>query len=137
MQVFGFAPAELAATQEQIGATFEISDKLRNRRTALLTNAYAATESGDDQAVSEAYDAIDKFNATNPDLMISPKSLRASFRERRRRAMEAVNGIYLPRYRSHSTLAREQPSAIRLLLATLSTALSACLSSRLQKFPIP
>jgi hypothetical protein len=97
MQVFGFAPAELAATQEQIGATFEISDKLRNRRTALLTNAYAATESGDDQAVSEAYDAIDKFNATNPDLMISPKSLRASFRERRRRAMEAVNGIYLPR----------------------------------------
>jgi hypothetical protein len=97
MQVFGFAPAELAATQEQIGATFEISDKLRNRRTALLTNVYTATEAGDAQAMIEAYEAINKFNAANPFYMIDPKSLRASFRERRRRALEAVNGIYLPR----------------------------------------
>jgi hypothetical protein len=97
MQIFGFAPAELAATQEQIGATFQISDKLRNRRTALLTNVYAATEAGDGQAMIEAYEAIDKFNAANPSYIINPKSLRASFRERRRRALEAVNGIYLPR----------------------------------------
>ncbi len=97
MQIFGFAPAELAATQEQIGATFEISGKLRDRRTALMTNVYTATESGDAQAMLDAYEAIDKFNAANPSYMVNPKSLRASFRERRRRALEAVNGIYLPR----------------------------------------
>lgn len=97
MQILGFAPAELAATQEQIGATFQISDKLRNRRTALLTNVYAATEAGDAEAMIQAYEAIDKFNAANPSYSINPKSLRASFRERRRRALEAVNGIYLPR----------------------------------------
>jgi len=51
----------------------------------------------DDQAMSEAYNAIDKFNAANPSYAINAASLRASFRERRRRAMEAVNGIYLPR----------------------------------------
>lgn len=97
MQIFGFAPAEIAATQEKIGATFTISDKLRNRRTALMTNVYTALEAGDNQAMSEAYDAIDKFNEANPSYAINPASLRASFRERRRRAMEAVNGIYLPR----------------------------------------
>jgi hypothetical protein len=97
MQIFGFAPAEIAATQERIGATFTISDKLRNRRTALMTNVYTALEAGDNQAMSEAYDAIDKFNEANPSYAINPASLRASFRERRRRVMEAVNGIYLPR----------------------------------------
>lgn len=97
MQVFGFAPAELAATQAQIGAKFAISDKLRSRRTALLTNLYTAMAAGDDQATQEAFEAIDKFNATNPMIGINPKSIQASFRERNRRAMEAINGIYLPR----------------------------------------
>jgi len=97
MQVFGFAPAELAATQEQIGATFTISDKLRSRRTALLTNLYTATEVGDSQALTEAYEAINKFNEANPSYAINPSSIQASFRERRRRAIEAVNGVYLPR----------------------------------------
>jgi trehalose-6-phosphatase len=97
MQVFGFAPAELAATQEQIGAKFAISDKLRSRRTALLTNLYTAMTAGDDQATQEAFEAIDKFNSANPMIGINPRSIQASFRERNRRAMEAINGIYLPR----------------------------------------
>lgn len=97
MQVFGFAPAELAATQEQIGAKFAISDKLRSRRTALLTNLYTAMTAGDDQATQEAFEAIDKFNAANPMIGINPRSIQASFRERNRRAMESINGIYLPR----------------------------------------
>ena len=96
MQVFGFAPAELAATREQIGAKFAISDKLRSRRTALLTNLYTAMTAGDEQATQEAFEAIDKFNIANPMIGINPKSIRASFRERSRRAVEAVNGIYLP-----------------------------------------
>ena len=52
---------------------------------------------GDEQATQEAFEAIDKFNATNPMIGINPKSIRASFRERSRRAIEAVNGVYLPR----------------------------------------
>ena len=97
MQVFGFAPAELAATQEQIGAKFAISDKLRSRRTALLTNLYTAMTAGDDQATQEAFEAIDKFNSANPMIGINPRSIQASFRERNRRAIESINGIYLPR----------------------------------------
>lgn len=97
MQVFGFAPAELASAQEQITATFAISDKLRKRRTALLTNLYSAVTAGDGDAVMEVEEAIDKFNIANPLYMINSKATRASFRERQRRSQEAVNGIYLPR----------------------------------------
>ncbi len=97
MQVFGFAPSELAATQEQIGAKFAISDKLRSRRTALLTNLYTAMSTGDAEATQKAFEDIDKFNTANPMIGINPKSIQASFRERNRRSMEAINGIYLPR----------------------------------------
>lgn len=97
MQVFGFAPSELAAAQEQITATFAISDKLRQRRTALLSNLFSAITAGEGDAVMEAEQAIDKFNIANPLYMINPKAMRASFRERQRRSEEAVNGIYLPR----------------------------------------
>jgi len=97
MQIFGFAPAELAATQEQIGAKFAISDKLRSRRTALLTNLYTAMTAGDSDAMQKAFEDITKFNATNPMIGINPKSIQASFRERNRRAIETINGIYLPR----------------------------------------
>lgn len=96
MQIFGFAPAELAATQEQIGAKFAISDKLRNRRTALLTNLYTAITTGDSQATDEAFEAINNFNAANPMISIDSRSITASFRERSRRAGESINGIYLP-----------------------------------------
>ena len=96
MQVFGFAPAELAATQEQIGTKFAISDKLRNRRTALLTNLYTAITTGDSQATDEAFEAINKFNAANPMIGIDSRSITASFRERSRRAGESINGVYLP-----------------------------------------
>lgn len=97
MQIFGFAPADLAATQEQISTRYTMSDKLRNRRTALLTNLYAAITTGDDVATQDAFAAIDKFNAANPMLAINPQSVRTSFRERSRRAAESINGIYLPR----------------------------------------
>jgi hypothetical protein len=97
MQVFGFAPAELAATQEQVSTRYTISDKLRNRRTALMENLYTAITTGDDDATQKAFAAIDKFNAANPMFGINPRSLRTSFRERNRRAVESINGVYLPR----------------------------------------
>jgi hypothetical protein len=96
MQVFGFAPAELAATQERISATFVISDKLRNRRVALLSNLYSAITAGDSEAVTDAFKSIDKFNMANPTYRIDSRSVMASFRERQRRGMEAVDGLYLP-----------------------------------------
>lgn len=97
MQVFGFAPAELAAAQEQITATFAISDKLRQRRTALMFNLYTAIAAGDSEALVDAFTAVDKFNIANPLFRIDGRNMAASFRERQRRSMESVNGIYLPR----------------------------------------
>lgn len=97
MQVFGFAPAELAAAQEQITATFAISDKLRQRRTALMSNLYTAIAAGDSEALVDAFTAVDKFNIANPLFRIDGRNMAASFRERQRRSAESVNGIYLPR----------------------------------------
>lgn len=96
MQVFGFAPSELAETQQRISAKFEISDKLNNRRAALLTNLYSAMVTGNSEDVMEAFKAIDKFNMANPFIRIDSKSVLSSFKERQRRAMESVDGLYLP-----------------------------------------
>jgi hypothetical protein len=96
MQVLGFAPADLALEQAQVGALYQISDKIRNRRTALLTKYYTAMKAGDAAAIDEAMASVIKFNDVNPEYMILPSTIRASFRERMRRDIEAINGVYLP-----------------------------------------
>jgi hypothetical protein len=96
MQVLGFAPADLAVIQGQRGATYEISDKIVNRRASLLTNMYAAMKADNPEAFEDAADAILKFNEANPTYRITSDSIRRSFRERERRAKEAINAIYQP-----------------------------------------
>ena len=96
MQVLGFAPADLALEQAQVGALYQVSDKIRNRRTAILTKYYTAMKAGDATALDEAMASVTKFNDANPEYMILPSTIRASFRERMRRDIEAINGVYLP-----------------------------------------
>jgi hypothetical protein len=97
MQVFGFAPADLAEQYAETGARIEISNKIRNRRSALLTQYYTALTTGDQEAQQEVIESIQKYNQANPMYPITFDTLRSSLRERQRRATEAVNGIYLPR----------------------------------------
>jgi len=97
MQILGFAPADLAVAQSQRGATYEIGEKLKNRRVALLTNLYAARKAGNAEAVEKAMDDIRSFNEANPAYRIKGSTLRKSYEERERRAQQAVGGVFQPR----------------------------------------
>ena len=97
MQILGFAPADLAVAQSQRGATYQIGEKLKNRRVALLTNLYAARKAGNAEAVEKAMDDIRSFNDANPAYRIKGSTLRKSYDERERRAQQAVGGVFQPR----------------------------------------
>jgi hypothetical protein len=97
MQILGFAPADLAVAQSQRGATYQIGEKLKNRRVALLTNLYAARKAGNAEAVEKAMDDIRSFNDANPAYRIKGSTLRKSYEERERRAQQAVGGVFQPR----------------------------------------
>jgi hypothetical protein len=97
MQILGFAPADLATAQAQRGATYEISEKLKNRRVSLLTNLYTARKAGNSEAIEQAMEDIRAFNDANPSYRIKGDTIRKSFSERERRAREAVGGVFQPR----------------------------------------
>jgi hypothetical protein len=97
MQILGFAPADLAVAQAQRGATYQIGEKLKNRRVSLLTNLYAARKAGNAEAVEKAMDDIRSFNEANPAYRIKGDTIRKSYGERERRAREAIGGVYQPR----------------------------------------
>lgn len=95
MQILGFAPADLATTQARVGAEYEISQKLRRRRTALYTQLYAAVSAGNGDAVREAYADIASFNRANPAIAIDFDGIQQSFTQRDRRNAESIDGLYL------------------------------------------
>ena len=97
MQVLGFAPADLAVAQAQRGATYQVSEKLKNRRVALLTNLYAARKADNTEAMEKAFEDIRKFNEANPSYRITGDTISKSYKERERRAREAIMGVYQPR----------------------------------------
>jgi len=103
MQVLGFAPADLAVAQAQRGATYQVSEKLKNRRTSLLTNLYAARKADNPEAMEKALEDIRSFNGSNPSYAITSDSITKSFNERERRAREAIMGIYQPRNLRYAT----------------------------------
>lgn len=97
MQVLGFAPADLATAQAQRGATYQVSEKLKNRRVALLTNLYAARKAGNAEGMEKALEDIQAFNEANPSYRITGDTITKSYNERERRAREALMGVYQPR----------------------------------------
>jgi hypothetical protein len=109
MQIFGFAPADLATTQARTGAEYQTSQKLRQRRTALLTQLYAGVSSGNGDAVDEAFNSIAAFNDANPDIMIDFDTIERSFRERDRRAAESIDGLYLEQNLRQATIPYVSP----------------------------
>lgn len=97
MQVLGFAPADLATAQAQRGATYQVSEKLKNRRVALLTNLYAARKAGNSEGMEKALNDIRSFNEANPSYRITGDTINKSYSERERRAREAIGGVYQPK----------------------------------------
>ena len=104
MQVFGFAPADLATTQARVGAEFEISKKLRQRRTALYTQLYAAVSAGNSDAVRDVYNSIAAYNKANPAIAIDFEGIERSFTQRDRRNAESIDGLYLEKNFRQATI---------------------------------
>lgn len=109
MQIFGFAPADLVTTQARVGAEYQTSQKLRQRRTALLTQLYAAVSANNGDAVRDAYKSIADFNRANPAIMIEFDTIERSFRERDRRNAESIDGLYLEKNLRQATIPYVSP----------------------------
>lgn len=109
MQIFGFAPADLVTTQARVGAEYQTSQKLRQRRTALLTQLYAAVSANNGDAVRDAYKSIADFNRANPAIMIKFDTIERSFKERDRRNAESIDGLYLEKNLRQATIPYVSP----------------------------
>jgi hypothetical protein len=97
MQVWGFNPAELSEAQADSGAMKRAEQSIRDRRSALLDKLDGARVNGDSDGVSDTMKAIQKFNGKNPEIAITAKTMASSFKSRRRREAESVNGVFLDR----------------------------------------
>jgi hypothetical protein len=95
MQVWGFNPAELSEAQARAGAMKRAEQGIRDRRSALLDKLDAARMNGDSSGVSDTMQAIQRFNSKNPEINISAKTMASSFKSRRRREAESVDGVFL------------------------------------------
>ena len=63
----------------------------------MLTKFYSARKADNPEAMEDALESIRAFNQANPSLGITGDTLVRSFRERERRAAEAIGGVRQPR----------------------------------------
>ena len=100
MQVLGFNPAELAESRARTGAMKTAEKKILARRAALFDKLDLARVNSDFEGVQDVMDEIMTFNQKNPAVAITSEGIATSFRERRRRERESVEGVSLsPRLR--------------------------------------
>lgn len=100
MQVLGFNPAELAESRARTGAMKTAEKKILARRAALFDKLDLARVNGDFDGAQDVMSEIMAFNQKNPAVAITSQGIATSFRERRRRERESVEGVSLsPRLR--------------------------------------
>lgn len=95
MQVLGFNPVELAEARARAGAMKSADKKLETRRKAIFDQIDMARVNGDIEGLQEARAAARRFSMKNPDRRITPANIQASYRERRRKERESVDGVSL------------------------------------------
>jgi hypothetical protein len=97
LQLQGFTPAQVAAQYDENAALKNYEQAILQRRQHLL-DAYAlATRLGDTEALGSLREKIAGFNAKQPEVAITGKTLRRSIRDRARYSQRAENGIMLNR----------------------------------------
>jgi hypothetical protein len=100
MQLLGFNPAELAESRARTGAMKTAEKKILARRASLYDKLDMARVNGDFDGVQEVMQEIMEFNQKHPTLKIDGNGIASSYRERRRRERESVEGVSLsPRLR--------------------------------------
>lgn len=68
---------------------------LQARRSQLLEQFSRAKMNDDEEALSEVWDEIEKFNAKNPSCRITKPNAMQSYRNRMRRINDSESGVYI------------------------------------------
>jgi hypothetical protein len=93
MQAIGFAPADLSSVYEKTSARKGYEREVLQRHAKLLNLYDMAKTSGDYELMGEVQEKINDFNVAHPGKAITNETLTKSYRERRRRERELVDGI--------------------------------------------
>lgn len=95
IQAIGFQPTTVARQMRTNNSLYTYQQAILERRQALMNGFAMAVNAGDVSGQREAMQRIQKFNRTNPEVVIGVKNLRNSLRQRARFSAEADNGIRL------------------------------------------
>jgi hypothetical protein len=93
MQAIGFAPADLSSVYEKTSARKSYEREVLQRHAKLLNLYDMAKTSGDFELMGEVQEKINDFNVAHPGKSITNETLIKSYKERRRRELELVDGI--------------------------------------------
>jgi hypothetical protein len=104
MQFFGFTNEDLSKAYEQNTAMKNAERSMLRRRSGLLTAAFVARDSGDGELYQEVLRKVRDYNKTSTGRLnpITGKTLRVSYKQRKRAIEESVNGVTLTKkYRDY------------------------------------
>lgn len=80
----GFAPDEVAQTQQRARKVYQMSQRVSQRRSELVRNVEQAITAEDPDAIAEAWEEIVKYNTRMPAFAVTGKDVRARLRNRAR-----------------------------------------------------
>ena len=103
-QLLGFTPARVAEMYEGKSAVKKIEYGLQNRRTRLKNRYLRAKESGDREAMAEAWEPIQRWNSAHSDvkaLRITKRDLARAEKTRQRYRQGTEKGVWLPKTREY------------------------------------
>jgi hypothetical protein len=93
-QLIGFTPARVSEAMESRGAVYNLDRKLTRRRSELMDEYADAVMHK--EPIKGVLAEIREFNASNPQLKITPQGMRQSMKNRQKRIGQAEGGVYLP-----------------------------------------
>ncbi|NUS39943.1 MAG: PLxRFG domain-containing protein, partial [Lysobacter sp.] len=97
LQLNGFTPNELAERYDRNRSLKNYEQHILDRRQHLVGAFAMANRLGDDAGKRDVVEAIARFNVANPEVAITPASIRRSLLQRARYSAEAEGGIMLNR----------------------------------------
>lgn len=95
MQGSGFASAKVAEQYDRNRALTNYTDAILKRRQHLMDAFAMSLRLGDSEGRARALEKIRAFNRTNPEVAVTPESIRASIKSRTRYSAQAEGGIVL------------------------------------------
>ena len=97
MQILGFTDTELSEKYQRNNALKKAERRILDRRRSLIDTLYLARTQNDPDGYDAIMRKISKFNAAYPvqGVMITPSTIKKSFKGKDRRIKESTDGIYI------------------------------------------